>query len=338
MHNKIIPFFALLFLSLSTALSAEDNEKSASIKKDLEINLEAGISKYYGYTMYRAGGLYADLTDIDCRWFPKNKIKFPVNTWMFDGSLSVNAFKILTVGSGVKKSISPRTDKMKFWDSTWNQLPKIWTIHGECDNRIKAVFSDTDVLATLFSAGPFSFRLGLGFLYQNFDFRCSNLFSANTTFGYPSWTRYGGKFLTYKVEYYIPYLEARPVLSFMDDRLEIILGIKYSPYTKAKDLDDRIQDSTRYRGTATGKKTVMCLFSAKYMFDSRVYLTVGMDYLYLLTRRGTQKQYYYYSLYRPEFWANGNYNFTGVSAKTQNRYESSQISLNFGVGYSIGIL
>jgi len=330
MVNKIITVLALSLSLFCSNAWAEESEKSASIRKDFEINLDAGVSKHFGFTKYQIGGLWTGVDGIYPYWFPISELKFPVDTWMFNGNLSINIFKILTVESNVKKSFVPKSGKMK--DSDWT-LPGLRTILSESDNRVKAITSDSDILVTLFSIGPFSLRAGVGFLYQNFDFRCSNVVQVDSSGFYPSAIALGGKGLTYKLEYYIPYAEIQPVFSFMDDKLMFTPGFKYSPYNRAKDVDDHILRGKLNKGSAKGNKTFIGLFNMKYMFDSRIYFTAGADYLYLITKKGYQKQYYYYSLYNLSSW---NSLFPGYNGKLQNKYESRQISVNFGVGYSIG--
>ncbi|MCU0848807.1 MAG: omptin family outer membrane protease [Spirochaetes bacterium] len=330
--HRIITAFVLSYFLFNAVAWAEEAETSGSVRKDLEINLDAGVSKHFGFTKYQIGGLWTGIDGIYPYWFPISELKFPIDTWMFNGNLSISIFKVLTVESNVKKSFVPKSGKMK--DSDWT-LPGLRTILSESDNRVKAVTSDSGILATLFSAGPFSFRLGAGFLYQNFDFSCSNVVQVDSSGPYPSVIALGGKGITYRVEYYIPYAETRPVFSFMNDKLVLTAGFKYSPYNWAKDVDDHILRGKLNKGSAKGNKTLMGLFNMKYMFDSRVYLTVGADYIYIITNKGHQKQYYYYSLYNLSSWSSL---FPGYNGKLQNKYESRQISVNFGVGYSIGIL
>jgi len=324
-------FLFLLIITCAPCLYAQEKAQGQS-SGDIEINVEVGAGKYLGFTKSQTGGLWKGISGFYPYWFPISELRFPLDTWMFNGNVSVSFFKFISFQSGVKKSLKTGAGKMK--ESGWG-FPGANTVYADSDSRIRAVFSDTDLAFSLFSAGPMSLKLGAGFLYQNYEFGCSNLVRWEFASGTPSVFASMGKTRKYELEYFIPYIEVLPVFKFMEEKLSFTLGFKYSPLTRARDTDDYIPDGKKNSGKGKGHKTFIGLFNAKYVTSSGIFFTLGADYLYLLTN-GVQKQYYYISLLNLQRMAGG-FIQGGYNGKLENKNESQQISINLGVGYSFGL-
>ncbi|MCU0848806.1 MAG: omptin family outer membrane protease [Spirochaetes bacterium] len=332
MKKILLPasLFLLILASVPSLFAQEKTRGQAS--SDIEINVEAGAGKYLGFTKSQTGGLWKGISGFYPYWFPASELRFPLDTWMFNGNISMNFFKFFSVQSGVKKSLKTGAGKMK--ESGWG-FPGAKTAYADSDSKIKAVFSDTDLAFSIFSAGPLSLKLGAGFLYQNYEISCSNLVRWELASGSPSISVLRGKNRSYKLEYFIPYVEVLPVFRFMENKLSFTTGFKYSPLTRATDVDDYILNGKKSKGKGKGHRTYMGLFNAKYVTDSGIFFTLGLDYLYLLTN-GVQKQYYYISLLNLQRIVGGSIQ-GGYNGKLENKNESQQISINLGVGYSFGL-
>jgi len=341
------------FIISAAPLSAEGEQSAGRDRaKKTSVGIETGVDRYYGYTKYQIGGNTSGRMNYFPYWYPNIKIwfplselKFPMETWMVYGKATLNYSGFMTIEAGFKKSVSPKTGHME--DTDWT-LSGIQTIYSESTARMDAVISHFDALFTAVEDGPFSLRLGLGFMHQYFDFICSNVAqvdASNVIYGKPVYFDIiGGRTLTYELKYFIPHLSGAMKLSFFSDSLDFNLGLKYSPFNCALDKDDHILRARMSRDRATGYATVMTLFKVKYRFDSGVFLTAGFDYTYILMK-GTQRQYNY-----PSYFTLVNYladvkngstpaeafymNFPGLTGKIDNRLECQQIAVSLGAGYS----
>lgn len=173
-------------------------------------------------------------------------------------------------------------------------------------------------------------------MHQYMNYWCSNVeqISAYDTsspiyIGRPDYKKLLGKVITYKLNYYIFTLQVTPVFMVPIGKgtLEIIAAIRFSPYLKAKDIDDHILRGKISKNDSSGT-ALMPFLKLRYTFSSRIFMAAKLEYLYL-TAKGEQNQYYY----NPFFDSSAN-NIPGWSARIKCKLKSEQLSISLGAGYS----
>ena len=260
--------------------------------------------------------------------FPISELKFPLDVFMFYANLNLTFIDRITIHFNVRKNIHNKAGKMK--DSDWVPYPDVKTIYSESTARLNAIFTEADLSLRLFTVSFFSLVLGAGFTHQYFYYWCSDtaqtsiLSNTPPYIGSPSYVRLPCKVITYDLRYYMATVQITPVFTFME-RLEIALAIRFSPYLRARDIDDHILRGKESKGDSTGT-AFMPFLRIRYLFPSRVFLAAQLDYL-ILNTKGHQTQSYYL----PVAEAGG---IPGWYARTENRLKSEQLSVGLGAGYS----
>lgn len=348
--NRTLPLVLACSFIITAVLSVyadvNDNEKQplkgiidhpqaeSVIKKIVQFDLENGCERYFFYTLYQIGGKTLSRQGITYYHFPLSELKFPLDMYMLYLNLNLCFIDRLTIHYSMHSSINTRAGKMK--DSDWVPYPKIKTIYSESDARIKAVFNEIDLIARIITISFFSLKAGIGFMHQYLDYSCSNLeqisiydTSTSTYIGNPSYIKLLGKAITYNMQYYLLTIQITPLVKIRlgGGILEIATVIRFSPYIKAKDIDDHILRGKTSKGESTGTAFMPAL-RIHYMFYNRIFLTAKLEYMYLSTK-GEQKQNYYNPFLDP-----GANNLPGWSATIDYKVKSEQLSIGLGAGYS----
>ncbi len=317
---------------LKAIINSPHNE--LAIKKIGQFDLENGFERYFFYTLYQIGGKTLSRQGISYYHFPLSELKFPLDMYMFYLNLNLSFIDRLTIHYSIHSSINTRAGKMK--DSDWVPYPKIKTIYSESDARIKAVFNEIDLIARLFTVSIFSLKAGIGFMHQYMNYSCSNLeqisiydTSSPIYIGNPSYIKLLGKAISYTMQYYFLTLQVTPLVKVPlgGGALEIAAAIRFSPYIKAKDIDDHLLRGKTSKGESTGTAFMPAL-RIYYIFNNRIFITAKLEYIYLTTK-GEQNQSYY-----NPFLDSGTNNIPGWSATIQYKTKSEQISISLGAGYS----
>src|SRR4030042_2386056 len=146
------------------------------------------------------------------------------------------------------------------------------------------------------------FKLGIGFLYQFFDYSVSDLdqwypsyekYAAYIPSGYSNHVYVSGEILTYRVEYYIPYIKISPVVR-INEKLLFDFSLSLSPCTSAKDLDDHILRYKLSEGRALGMAVISTL-GITYQFNRYISAGLLFNMLIIYTKANQEKtQYEFY--------------------------------------------
>jgi len=311
-----------------------DIPPAASKTKIGHLDIENGFERLFFYTLYQIGGKTYTRASINYYHFPISELKFPLNVYMFYADLNLNILNRLSIHCSVHFNIHNQVGKMK--DSDWVPFQKIKTIYSESDARLNAVFTEADISVRLFTVSFFSLNLGTGFMHQYMFYWCSNVeqISAYDTaspiyIGSPDYIKILGKVITYKLNYYLFTLQVAPIfrIPLGIGILDITAAIRFSPYLKAKDIDDHILRGKISKSDCSGV-AFMPFLKIKFTFLNNIFIATKMEYLYL-TAKGEQNQYYYNPFL--DFSAN---NIPGWSANIQSKLKSEQLSVSLGAGYS----
>ncbi|OHD63555.1 MAG: hypothetical protein A2176_07165 [Spirochaetes bacterium RBG_13_51_14] len=291
-------------------------------KKNGRFELENGFERYFFYTKYRIGGKTYSRDGVFLYHFPISELKFPLEAFFFYANLNLTVVERLTIHFNVRKNIQNKAGVMK--DSDWFPFPGLKTVYSESDVRLNAVITDADLSVRLFTVSFFSMRLGAGFMHQYLYFWCSNTEQVSLLNPARPYIKLPCKTITYEVQYYISTLQITPVFTVLD-RLEIMLAIRFSPYLKARDIDDHIIRAKKSTGDSAGT-AFMPFLRLRYLFSNRIFITAKLEYLYLQTK-GDQTQSYYLPVYEADY-------IPGWSARTKIKLKSEQLSVSLGAGYS----
>ncbi|MBN2158659.1 MAG: omptin family outer membrane protease [Spirochaetes bacterium] len=319
-------------------------EKARKKRSIGRFDAELGFDHYSFYTRYQIGGKVYSRQGFAITHFPISELKFPLDAFMAYANLSLTFVDRITLRCGVKKNLHNRVGKME--DTDWVPYPGLTTIYSESDARLNWVITDPDLIVRLFTISitrpqkgtiaAFSVRFGVGFAYQYMYYWCSNveqlrIYDDDEPYGIgpPEVLKIPGKIITYRVDYYLFTMQITPVFRFPIGKgnLEIAVAIRFSPYLKAKDVDDHVLRAKKSKGDTKGS-AFMPFLRIQYKFSTGVFIAAKLEYLYLQTR-GRQTQSYY--LPNPI----DKVNIPGWYAELDTRLKSEQLSVSLGVGYSL---
>ncbi len=346
----------LIIFGLVPGFGFAQNHESV---RRLGVDVECGIERFYGYTLYQIGGTSVDLDGKSSSYghSPISQLKFPIDVYMASLSLRFNIAEKFSLGFQVKNNdlngalkFNSYSGKMKdtdwgYWylDSERYPTNKYWAlpntidIYSTSDAKLSALIINGDFLYQIVKTQRFSLRFGVGFLYQNLDFTISNLdqwypsyplYASNilATYGAGS-SVYGlhigqsGKVLTYQIKYYFPYLKMAASVN-ATERLCISPALEYSPLVRAKDRDDHLLRSKISKGESFGySMTLSC--RADYRFGSR--LVIGATFSYtMIDTEGHQRQAGPYDENSPIIVPYG---------RIENKIESKQFLAGLSIGF-----
>ena len=325
--------FFLVFASIFTvsAYGEETFKKDVVDKKPKKIgsfDLENGFERTSLYTRYQIGGKMVTRQGVGISHFPISELKFPMDVFMYYLNMNLNILDYLTIHFNVKKNLHNYVGKMK--DTDWIPYPGIKTVYSESDTRLNSVITDIEIITRFFSISFFSLKVGAGFMHQYLYYWCSNtkqtsIYTDTPPYiGTPQYLVINGKVITYEVQYYITTLQITPVFTILG-RLEIMIAIRFSPYLKARDIDDHILRAKKSKSDAEGS-AFMPFLKIRYLFDNRVFITTKLEYINLKTR-GKQTQSYYLPVKEADY-------IPGWYARLDVRHKSEQVTVSLGAGYS----
>ena len=305
-------------------------------------DLEIGAGLLHGDTTYQIGGksVYSNGTTESIH-FPLSKLEFPINTYMLSIDSTVVFSEQLTGNIGIKKTIVDDSGILK--DSDWG----VWHIGsdlphttGICDPTLCTadsldIFSESDatldafifdinvqynILSSKRKKGDLDIFTGLGYRYENFNYKVSNLDqwypSFEGYFGFDFGHEYeSGRVLNYDVSYHIPYIDAGAALRLFDT-ISFDASIGYSPLVFVYDRDNHILRDKISRGDLDGHAIFYSL-DLKGHLTGKWFFTANLSYTDIKTE-GKQKQYFSDSFF----------------ASIDEEVTSHQTSAFFNIGYS----
>ena len=288
----------------------------------LGVDVELGLERFYGYTLYQIGGKVVDPVGGAERFShtPISQLKFPIDVYMASLSLRFNIAEKFSLGFQIKNNnlngaLKFNTYSGKMKDTDWGfyyldteryptniswAIPDTIDIYSTSDTKLSALILNGDFLYQMVKTNRFSLRFGVGFLYQNLDFTITNLnqwypsyplYAVNIVSTYPPLygLPYGrsGKVLTYQIRYFFPYLKLASSVN-VTDRLSVSPSIEYSPLVRAKDRDDHILQYKISKGESFGYSVTLAC-KADYRVGSRLFIGANFSYT-MIDTEGHQKQ------------------------------------------------
>ncbi len=250
-----------------------------------KFDVSVGLGELSGHTTYQIGGTYSTPSGSGELHFPISELEFPLDVYMVSLGASVGFTEKLKLSASVKKNITGDAGKMK--DSDWGYYylavgspaeQGTLDIYSESDADLDALIVDVNARYRIYRG----FFMGLGYIYQNFDYEISNLDqwypSSNYYFGvdFPH-DRVSGTILTYEVTYSIPYIE----IVFMGkatDTFTVETSLGYSPIVKVEDEDQHLLRSKVNKGDCDGSAIFFSL-KGRYDFFKNWFLTLEFDYV-----------------------------------------------------------
>ena len=281
-----------------------------------KFDITLGIGKLSGDTTYQIGGTVVDSSGSYELHFPISELEFPldVNMISVEGSVEADIWKLSLC---VQKEITDDSGDMK--DSDWitPSDPSRLDIYSTSDAELDALILDINFRGRFYKTSNWSFIAGLGYLRENFDFKCrlKRQYSPSGLPGY-DFVGDGSVGLIYEVTYNIPYMQIGAQCKIKDKlRLEASLG--YSPIVNVKDKDGHLLRVPPIfaKGNCDGD-AILFSFTGRYDFPKNWFLTAEFGYAQIDTD-GTQKNY-----------INGGWVWT-----TDETIESEQLFTTFAVGY-----
>ena len=290
----------ILLLSASNAFCEDTTFKSR------HYTFSAGVGIMSGHTTYQIGGNYEVGGESGETRFPLSELEFPMDVYYGSLSGKVDFNKRLEVALDLKKNITTNAGKMKDkdWGQAYEQIdwwtdPDSLDIYSMSDTQIDALVAD---ISARFYFNPWQFQtselfffLGGKYVYQKFDFTCSNLEqwypSSNDYFGFDIGRDYAsGNVLTYEITKQFPAVIAgTKFVTGPNLTLDVMLG--YSPYVTLEDEDNHLlRTPVLVSKSECDGDAFLLSVTCDFSFSTR--WSLGMRYDYTSTdTEGEEKQY-----------------------------------------------
>ncbi len=284
-------------------------------------DLSAGVGMLRGDTTYQIGypvdyinfGRYEG-------YFPFSELEFPLDVTLLDIAGSVEFMEMFTVGLEFKTNITDDAGDMK--DSDWltQSNPGRLDVYSTSDAELTAMIVDFHFGYTFYKTPNWKFTGGTGYLHQNFDFdtRLKRQYSPSGLSGYDV-VGDGSVTITYDITYRIPYLDMAVRYSTAKDRFVLDSSFGYAPVVSVTDTDKHLLRNKVNKGDLEGSAIMLSLAGRYYVFKNW-YVSLGFDYLNIVTDRGDMDARFSDS--------QRIYDHT-----VTEEVESSQVSVLFKVGY-----
>lgn len=219
-------------------------------------------SKYYGY-------------------FPFSELKWPLDTVLGGVNTKLAFNENWTLNATLKKNMTDPDDNME--DSDWLYTSDRLDVYSESSiSSFDATIFETSLAWDFFNQNIFSMFVGLGYLYENFDYT-ANLITQYSPSGLAGYYTYRGgtvPSIEYEITYHIPYLLFGTTLQFSKD-FNFAASLKFSPYTTATDEDNHLLRENGGKiseGDMTGTAFAVDL-SGRYNFTRYIWMGLGFNFI-----------------------------------------------------------
>lgn len=278
---KTVPLFLIMMVFCTAATSAR-----------AEIDLSLGGGYLSGDTQYRIGGKTVTADETYELHFPLSELVFPLDAYMLKADLGVTFRDHWSMRLSAATNLTRETGKMEDSDwGVWNDSETL-DIYSQSDTEMKALLLDGKV-AYLFYIGHspqgdlvqargsrairFSFGIGLGFRYQDFEFDVYDVdqwYPFDPELGHD---RVVGKVIDYEVRYKIPYLEGSISMN-VAERFQLDLAVGYAPMVDFQDKDRHLlRDMVSIADHDWNGKAYFINLKGRYQLSSRWYLEASFE-------------------------------------------------------------
>ena len=289
------------------------------VQSDVKIETGVSLEWLYGYTQYQIGGNFS-YSSTSVRIFPLSELVFPINVAVTSLDLGISFLDRYSVKASIKHNnlfgahkANSYTGKMEdsdwgYWfmkedGATWAS-PDSLDIYSESDAYLTAIIFDFCFDYTVVKKKIFFLDIGLGMLYQKFDYTIKDLdqwypsyvyYSDQLDILYPYISYYShqyasGTVITYRIEYIIPYLTLSPGVNYKE-KLYVRFSVGLSPCAGALDRDDHVMRMKLCTGKSIG---VSVRSTIKIDYRVHQHVSVGLFFNCIYTHTwGTQEQVQY---------------------------------------------
>lgn len=281
-------------------------------KSDGNLDVSGGVEFWSGHATYAIGGAVV-LSDgsTEQTWFPISELEFPLDTILIGIDAEYRMTPRVELSLGVSFSIAGDAGTMK--DSDWIQAPGSLDIYSESDAELDMWVVEANARYHLLDIGEISMAVGVGYIYEFFDYEISNVDQT-----YPStapWYHeyYSDLALLYEATFHIPYVEISAGMN-LSERLSLEGRVGYAPFVYVEDEDNHLLRD-KIAESETDGDAVLVSIAGRYELGNAWFASAGFDYR-LIETDGEQTQY----------------QSGGLLATIDNTIESEQFSLNVSVG------
>lgn len=295
-YQSILVFFLVsLFVCVALPVSAG-------------VDLSVGGGYLKGKTQYRIGGraVYADGSTTQIH-FPLSELRFPLDSYVIKGQVDIDFAKKWALMLSAETNLTDDSGKME--DSDWG----VW--EGSPINRLD-IFSKSDTEMDMYAVEGkltyelysayygqnalrpetgnsdinFTYTVGIGYKYQNYDFEVYDLDQWYPSSPTTPHDIVAGLVLKYDAEYQLPYLEVGMKMDVYD-RFALGLDVGYAPLIAFKDKDQHLlRDKVNVADHGWEGDAFMGRLSMRYNISRRWYVNADYEVMQL-TSEGTAKSY-----------------------------------------------
>ncbi len=266
------------------APDAEQKESSGSFAAAVEVS--AGVGRLSGDTTYRIGyPVHWVNFGVEEGYFPISQLEFPLDVHLGAISASLGA-DVWLLRLSLQKEMTRDAGDMK--DSDWLTAsdPSRLDIYSTSATELEALILDLKVLFRFFTAPNGCLTAGVGYLRENFDFKCRLIRQNSPSGAYAGWETVGDGSvgITYEIIYEIPYLEIGAQLN-LKNRYQLEASLGYSPMVHVKDEDHHILRNKVNKGDLDGDAVLFSL-QGRYAVYKNLFLALQFDYRRIETDKG----------------------------------------------------
>ena len=257
--------------------------------------LSVGPELMSGDTTYQIGFPAVDPAGVVYHgYFPLSELAWPLDFWLarVDGRIAFN--DQWRINATIKKDVSTPGDNLE--DSDWLTAanPSRLDVYSESEiSSFDAFIFDADIEWSFLRRNGLSVYVGVGYLYQNFDYEAEILhqFSPSGLTGFDYYGD-GDVTITYEMTYTIPYLKVGADLQ-VNPNLTLEGSLAYSPLVNAEDTDHHLL--REYGGKISSGDmdgdAFMLDISGRYAFTPALFMELGLQFMKIEVD-GSQTQEY----------------------------------------------
>jgi outer membrane protease len=291
MNRKILSKAYMLFMLMPSVLTAFGALAFGDYLADYKgYSCWAGMGTFTGDVTYQIGGSFVDPSrNINMKIpFPVSKLEFPLNVAVVTIGNEFSIGKNIDIRGELAKNISTRSGKQQDTDFSYISVQPLLA-YSSNDSEVQTIMTDIGLRYWVARQDldniHIKFGLGAAYLYENLNWRLSNLDQTNyyrfDSLGNiylnrpPTKSTQKGIIGTYQTTTNMPYLEV--VVSEQTDSLSVLLSLGYSPFAQISDEDNHILRQIYSTTDLTGGAYKISA-QAKYSLNRNIFLMGKWDW------------------------------------------------------------
>lgn len=257
-------------------------------------DLSLGSGYLTGMTSYQIGGHvdYADGRSEEGH-FPLSELEFPLDAAVIKGTVDADLTEDWKLFFSAETNLTDDTGYMK--DSDWRSPGSLDT-YSESDTEMNMYALDTKISWCFHegysvenshrgeranSRSKYSYSLGLGYRYQNYEFDVYDLDQWYPSNPSASHDYVSGRVLAYDAEYHIPYIELGMIMT-TPGKFSMELALACAPLVDFKDEDQHLlRDKVNISDHNWGGHAMFARINGRYEMTENWYVSAEGDYMYV---------------------------------------------------------